>query len=530
VGGLSGQGSVEIASGQTFTIDQGDPAVFFGSISGDGGLLIRTGAQQLTLGGANTYAGGTTLAEGTLVVHSSASLGTGALTIADGARLVVTSAGPTTIDTAIVLDGAARYFSANDQTRSGAITGVGSLNKMGGGTLTLTGVKAYAGGTTVTGGALLVSGEIVSAALVQSGATLGGAGTVHDVTVAAGGTLAPGEGVGALQTGDLTFDTGSTFAVELAGADASQFDQAIVTGTVALNGATLGLSLLGGFSTPSGDTLLIIDNDDADAVAGTFEGLAEGATVSVGGAYFKISYVGGDGNDVTLTHVAPPSGGGSGPSTQPSNGDDVITLPPEGGRVSARAGDDEVTGGPGDDYIHGNQGDDTLLGGGGGDTVLGGQGHDFVHGNQGDDILYGDLGDDSVHGGQGEDFLHGNQGDDVLLGDLGDDTMLGGQGTDLLQGGDGADYLSGDLGDDVLAGGAGADIFNFRGGHGRDIVTDLGEGDRIWLSLHDAADFEALTAKMTMVGQDTVISLAAQTIVLLGVSTTALTAQDFVFA
>src|SRR5205823_4897796 len=39
----------------------------------------------------------------------------------------------------------------------------------------------------------------------------------------------------------------------------------------------------------------------SDAIAGTFAGLAEGATVNLGGEPFHISYAGGDGNDVTLT-------------------------------------------------------------------------------------------------------------------------------------------------------------------------------------------------------------------------------------
>ena len=39
----------------------------------------------------------------------------------------------------------------------------------------------------------------------------------------------------------------------------------------------------------------------ADAVVGTFAGLAEGATVSVAGNTYQISYVGGTGNDVVLT-------------------------------------------------------------------------------------------------------------------------------------------------------------------------------------------------------------------------------------
>jgi hypothetical protein len=52
----------------------------------------------------------------------------------------------------------------------------------------------------------------------------------------------------------------------------------------------------------------IINNDGADAVVGTFAGLAEGSLVTTGGHQFRISYVGGTGaNDVTLTLAdAPP--------------------------------------------------------------------------------------------------------------------------------------------------------------------------------------------------------------------------------
>ena len=55
-------------------------------------------------------------------------------------------------------------------------------------------------------------------------------------------------------------------------------------------------------------------------------------------------------------------------------------------------------------------------------------------------------------------------------------------------------------------------------------------GDRIWLSTGDAANFQALASKISMVGADTVISLSGQTIVLMGVSSSSLTAQDFAFA
>lgn len=199
--------------------------------------------------------------------------------------------------------------------------------------------------------------------------------------------------------------------------------------------------------------------------------------------------------------------------------------------VFGGGGDDRIYGGGSGDLLQGNQGDDYITGGAGDDIVRGGQGSDFLHGNQGDDVLFGDLGSDSIAGGQGNDFAHGNAGDDMLIGDLGDDTLLGGRDDDVVHGGDGADFLSGDLGDDVLVGGAGADLFSFIGGEGRDVVVDFSraEGDRIVLSVSQAADFQALSGKMAMVDGDTVITLGAQTIVLAGVSMSGLSAQDFVF-
>ena len=109
--------------------------------------------------------------------------------------------------------------------------------------------------------------------------------------------------------------------------------------------------------------------------------------------------------------------------------------------------------------------------------------------------------------------------------------MLGGQGADTVVGGAGDDYLSGDLGDDVLLGGAGADLFNFRAGSGRDVVMDFSsaEGDSIAISSTDAADFAALSSKLVADGGNTIVNLAGQTIVLVGVAKSALSAADFVF-
>ena len=253
------------------------------------GTGIANGGALRNLANANTVSGAITLASATRIASDG-----GTLTISSnigGATQALTVAG------------------AGNTTIGGVIgTTTGTLTKIGAGTLTLSGNNTYTGLTTVSAGTLLVNGAQGSSAVSVAGGTLGGSGTVGAVTsTAAGGSVAPGPiaGTGILNSGNLNLSAGApAFSVELNGTTAgTNYDRVNVTGTVNLTGSALSGSV--GFAATDGMAFTIITNDGGDAIAGTFAGLAEGATTTISGQAFRVSYIGGTGNDVVLTRTAP---------------------------------------------------------------------------------------------------------------------------------------------------------------------------------------------------------------------------------
>jgi hypothetical protein len=161
----------------------------------------------------------------------------------------------------------------------------------------------------VTAGALQVDGvQPQSPVHVNSGARLQGSGIVGHINFnGSSGVVAPGANPGLLTCSN--FNGGAigsgTLQVELSGTTpGSGYDQLNVRGSVTLSNINLNASL--NYPSAASDQFVIINNDGADAIMGTFNGLAQDAKLYLGGELFQISYTGGTGNDVVLTRLVTP--------------------------------------------------------------------------------------------------------------------------------------------------------------------------------------------------------------------------------
>jgi autotransporter-associated beta strand protein len=323
---------------RTFTVADGaaDPDMSVSAATSGSGNLTKAGVGTLALSGNNSYTGTTAVSAGVIRALSNLALGDAGspTTVTSGAALEVgggiSSSEPLTLNGSGISPanlGAMRSLSGNN-TFSGTValasntifgadvnqltlSGVVSqssagltLTKVGAGTLRLTANNTYTGATTISAGTLFVNGSQPSSSVSLAGGTLGGTGTVGPIT-ATGGILNPGTSPGILNSGNVTLNSSTTFGVDLEGTIAGTgYDQLKVAGTVNLATSTLIATVASGFDPAVGTQLKIIDNDGtADAIAGIFAGLPDNSILTAGGELYRISYAGGDGNDVVLTRV-----------------------------------------------------------------------------------------------------------------------------------------------------------------------------------------------------------------------------------
>lgn len=166
---------------RTLVFNRPDDVVFGGLISGAGssvvgnsGIVFLAGSGKVTLTANNTYPGGTLITN-----LSTLQVGAGGTSGAIGTNNVTD-------------DGVLIFNRSDSLTFGGLISGLGSVVQQGAGILTLTGMNANTGSTTVSNGTLVVSS--VGGDLNVSGGTLapGGLGSVGILTVGGGVNIAAG--------------------------------------------------------------------------------------------------------------------------------------------------------------------------------------------------------------------------------------------------------------------------------------------------------------------------------------------------
>ncbi|EIE0305798.1 autotransporter-associated beta strand repeat-containing protein, partial [Salmonella enterica] len=214
---------------------------FTNNISGSG-QVVKSGDETLTLSGANSYTGGTTISGGTLVASNVEALGSGDVT--DNATLEMNTGGDF----------------------DNAISGSGQVVKSGDETLTLSGANTYTGGTTINGGTLVASnvealgsGDIDNYASLQLNAS--GQFVTANLTTHDNATTAIGAG-SALRANTLTQEANGTLAVHLTNSNSG----AIVTADRANLGGTLDITGIGNVAkswTRDAFAYTLIDSDSA---------------------------------------------------------------------------------------------------------------------------------------------------------------------------------------------------------------------------------------------------------------------------
>lgn len=192
----------------TGSVWQSSSEFHVGGGSGEGRLTLNNAGKISVNNGAGTFNIATSAgSKGSVNIGGSSAAGGTSAGLIDAAKVTFGNG-----------TGSLNFNQTNTTTFSAAITGSsnGRVNQQGAGTTILTGANTYSGATTVSGGKLVVNGSITASTVtVQSGGTLGGSGSLFNVTTQSGSFLAPGNSIGTLGANALVWDSGATLVFEL---------------------------------------------------------------------------------------------------------------------------------------------------------------------------------------------------------------------------------------------------------------------------------------------------------------------------
>jgi filamentous hemagglutinin family protein len=287
IGSLAGGGTnggnitnISATTDATLTVGNTSSTQFDGTIT-EGAhktALTKTGSGTLTLSGANTYTGATTISAGTLTLGANNVLADGSSVVVNGGTLAMGSysdtvqgvqltSGNITGSTGILTS--STDFDLQAGSVSAILGGSAGVDKSGGGSVTLSGANTYTGATTISAGTLTLGANNVLA----DGSSV----------VVNGGTLAMGSYNDTVQGVQLTSGsiTGSTGILT----NSTDFDlqagsvSAILGGSVGVDKSGGGSVTLSGTNTYTGATTI----SAGTLTLGANNVLADGSSVVVNG-------------------------------------------------------------------------------------------------------------------------------------------------------------------------------------------------------------------------------------------------------
>ena len=280
---------------------------FLGSVIVQTALNTSAANYSLTFLGNSTAIGGqANFLNAGKVSLSNTTLFSGAVSFNNAGSLdmqgIVTASGSFTVQRPVNISAPLSLnLSSASNLISGAMSGTSIVTLGGTGNLVLSANSPlFSGNFQINTGSLQVSAFYNNATVNLGGGTLKGTGQVFNV-IGATGNVSPGSSLGTLTIGSqLSLSSGNTFVTQINGANVGSFGQVSVTsGVTSLGNSILSITSATGLS--AGQQITIINNGNTVPINGQFNGLVEGASITVGTTVFTISYKGGTGNDVVLT-------------------------------------------------------------------------------------------------------------------------------------------------------------------------------------------------------------------------------------
>jgi len=196
---------------------EGAKLLLSGGLSGAGDFRKQGNGILRLEGVSSNFSGKVVVDSGEVQLASSGALGTSGRLEIVGSNPLVRLVNSAVISNAIVLSNAGTTRFDGSGRLAGGISGTGGIVKEGATTLTIAGLNTFTGPTDVTAGKLVVNGVMSNSPVtVQSNAVIGGTGSVGEMTIFSGGTLAPGNSPGTMtNVGNLTWSGGGNYDWEI---------------------------------------------------------------------------------------------------------------------------------------------------------------------------------------------------------------------------------------------------------------------------------------------------------------------------